>query len=276
MSTGRIKNCFARLSQEGRTGLIGFFMAGDPDPKTSRELIHGAIERGVDIIELGIPFSDPMADGKTIQAAGQRALQGGQTVKKTLKLAARIRKKHPHTPLLLMGYYNPIYHYGVERFLTDMTKADLDGLIIVDTPPEEDQEICLPAKKAGIDFIRMATPTSNPDRLKKITNNADGFLYYISVAGITGTQYAHSDDTSKAMAHLRNFTNLPIAAGFGIRHRDQIKQLCGKADAIVIGSAIIDELAYSLDKQGHAQPHTLRYTLDFIEKLAEAVRNGAK
>ncbi len=235
----RIERKFAALRAEGRKAFVSYIMAGDPDLETSLALMRGLPAAGVDVIELGIPFTDPMADGPTIQLAGQRALEGGQTLRKTLDMVAAFRKGDDATPVVLMGYYNPIYSRGVERFLADATAAGVDGLIVVDLPPEEDEELCIPAQRAGLNFIRLATPTTDAKRLPKVLQNTSGFLYYVSITGITGAAAAHASDVAPEVARIKSATELPVVVGFGIRSPETAKAIAGVADGAVVGTAIV-------------------------------------
>src|SRR5271165_5788992 len=231
----RIAKCFSALREEGRGGLVTYLTAGDPDPNTSARLLAGLAGAGADLIEIGMPFSDPMADGPVIQEAGQRALQQGMTLRRTLALVRELRRADDTTPIVLMGYYNPIYRYGAEAFAGDAVAAGVDGVIVVDLPPEEDAELTGPARAAGLDFVRLATPTSDDKRLPKIVEHASGFLYYVAIAGITGTRSAESADVKSAVTRLRRFTRLPIAVGFGIRTPEQAAAVARAADAAVVG-----------------------------------------
>ena len=275
MSSGdRIQSTFSRLKKEGRAGLVTFITAGDPDPKTSQQLMAQLPDAGSDIIELGMPFSDPMADGPTIQAASLRALKGGMTLAGTLELAAEFRKRHPDTPLILMGYYNPIYIYGNDRFIADALAAGVDGLIIVDLPPEEDTELCLPAKDAGLKFIRLVTPTSDETRLPAILAEASGFVYYVSVLGITGTKSAAGDSISAAYQRIRSQTDLPIVAGFGIRTPAQAAEAAALTDGAVVGSAVVDIIAKTLadTPQEGIKDDIVQKVATFVGELAIAIR----
>src|SRR6187401_2571102 len=236
----RIDARFAELQKQGRSAFVTFLMAGDPDPATSLAIIKALPKAGADIIEIGMPFTDPMADGLAIQAAGLRALKGGQTLRKTLQLVREFRKSEADTPLVLMGYYNPIYIYGVDKFLVDAKAAGVDGLIIVDLPPEEDDELCIPALKAGLNFIRLATPTTDDKRLPAVLANTSGFVYYVSIAGITGAAAADSKVVGEAVARIKRHTRLPICVGFGIRTPEAARAIAEKADGSVVGTALID------------------------------------
>jgi tryptophan synthase alpha chain len=272
---GRIARRFDELGAAGRGGLVTFVTAGDPDIETSRRIVLGLPAAGADLIEIGMPFSDPMADGPAIQAASQRALRAGASMIKTLELVRAFREHDDATPLVLMGYYNPIYIYGVERFLADATDAGVDGLIVVDLPPEEDDELCLPALDAGINWIRLATPTTDDRRLPKVLSNTSGFVYYISILGITGTRSALEGEVVAAVERLRRHTELPIAVGFGIKTPEMAASIAGVADAAVVGSAIVDRIAKRLDDDGGAAPDLVDDVLSFVGELAAGVRGGA-
>ncbi|MGR3571286.1 tryptophan synthase subunit alpha [Brevirhabdus sp.] len=239
----RIDAKFAELRQAGRKAFVAYVMAGDPDYDTSLEVIKGLPGAGVDIIELGMPFTDPMADGPTIQLAGQRALAGGQTLEKTLQMARELRRGDDTTPIVMMGYYNPIYSRGVDRFLRDAKEAGIDGLIVVDLPPEEDSELCVPAQAAGLNFIRLATPTTDDDRLPMVLRNTSGFVYYVSITGITGAAAAEAADVAPEVARIKAKTDLPVIVGFGIRTPESAEAIAGVADGAVVGSAIVAEIA---------------------------------
>ncbi len=239
----RIDAKFAELNAAGKKAFVTYVMAGDPDVETSLEVIKGLPAAGVDIIELGLPFTDPMADGPTIQLAGQRALEGGMTLNKTLDIAREFRKGDDKTPLVLMGYYNPIYSHGVDKFLVDSKAAGIDGLIVVDLPPEEDSELCLPAQAAGLNFIRLATPTTDAARLPKVLQNTSGFVYYVSITGITGAAAAQAADVAPEVARMKAATDLPIIVGFGVRTPENARDIAGVADGTVVGSAIVEKIA---------------------------------
>ncbi|WP_430447935.1 tryptophan synthase subunit alpha [Rhodophyticola sp.] len=239
----RIDDTFARLKAEGKKAFVAYVMAGDPDYETSLEVIKGLPGAGVDIIELGLPFTDPMADGPTIQLAGQRALEAGQTLEKTLQMARELRKTDDKIPIVMMGYYNPIYSRGVARFLTDAREAGIDGLIVVDLPPEEDKELCIPAQEAGLNFIRLATPTTDDARLPKVLQNTSGFVYYVSITGITGAAEAQAGDVGPEVARIKAQTDLPVIVGFGIKTPEASEAIAGVADGAVVGSAIVGEIA---------------------------------
>ena len=270
--TGRIDRRFAALKEEGRAGLVTFITAGDPDDATSLEILHALPAAGADIIELGMPFTDPMADGPAIQQASERALRAGQTMAKTLDMVRDFRRRDPDTPLVLMGYYNPVYVHGNERFLADAKEAGVDGLIIVDLPPEEDDELCLPAKRAGLDFIRLATPTTDARRLPAVLANASGFLYYVSVTGVTGTKEPDFTAVAHAVDAIRAHTDLPIAVGFGVKSPQQAATLAQSADAVVVGSALVSAIAASLDDAGRATAGTVGAVTDLVARLAAAIR----
>ena len=239
----RIDDTFARLRAEGRKAFVAYVMAGDPDEATSLEIVRALPAAGVDIIELGLPFTDPMADGETIQLAGQRALEAGMTLNKTLALARAFREGDDTTPIVMMGYYNPIYSHGVERFLVDAKAAGIDGLIVVDLPPEEDSELCLPAQAAGLNFIRLATPTTDDARLPKVLTNTSGFVYYVSITGITGAAEAQASDVAPEVARIKAHTDLPVIVGFGVKTPQTAQAIAGVADGTVVGSAIVAEIA---------------------------------
>jgi tryptophan synthase alpha chain len=271
--TTRIDRRFTDLAREGRAGLVTFLMAGDPDYDTSLALLSALPKAGADVLEIGMPFTDPMADGPAIQAAGLRALKGGQTLKKTLQLVRDFRKSEADTPIVLMGYYNPIYIYGVDRFLTDAKDAGVDGLIIVDLPPEEDAELCLPALKAGLNFIRLATPTTDDKRLPAVLANTSGFVYYVSITGITGSATPNATRVSDAVARIKRHTMLPVAVGFGVRSAQNARDIAQGADAVVVGSALIDKLRESLDPQGKATAGTVKAVTTLASELADGVRS---
>jgi tryptophan synthase alpha chain len=273
MST-RIESRFAELKAEGRAGLVVFVTAGDPDYQTALDLVKALPAAGADAIELGMPFTDPMADGPAIQASSLRALKSGQTMKKTLAFVQEFRASDRKTPIVLMGYYNPIYSYGVDAFLKDALAAGVDGLIIVDLPPEEDAELCLPALKAGLNFIRLATPTTDDHRLPTVLKNTSGFVYYVSIMGITGTKSASDAEVAKAVQRLKRHTDLPVAVGFGIRKADQARAVAGQADAAVVGSAVVSRIADSLDAGGKPKPGLKEHVLELVRELAAGVRSA--
>jgi tryptophan synthase alpha chain len=273
---GRIERRFAALKEANRAGLVTYLCAGDPDPQTSAELIAGLPEAGADVIEIGMPFTDPMADGPTIQAGSLRALKAGMTLAGTLELVRGFRRRDAETPVVLMGYYNPIYHYGAERFLDEAKAAGVDGLIVVDLPPEEDDELCLPALAKGLSFIRLATPTTDDRRLPKVLSNTSGFIYYVSMTGITGVGAPVVVRVGQAVERLRRHTSLPVAVGFGIRTGDQAAEIARIADAAVVGSALVDRIAGSLDEQGRARPGLVRALHEQVEALALGVRGARR
>jgi len=273
-SGGRIARRFAALRQEGRAGLVTFVTGGDPDLASSARILAGLPDAGADLIELGMPFSDPMADGPSIQAAGYRALKAGTTLRLVLELAAGFRKRDRDTPLILMGYYNPIYSYGVNRFAADAAAAGVDGVIVVDLPPEVDAELREPAIAAKLELIRLATPTTDAARLPRVLDGAGGFLYYVAVAGVTGTKHATIGDIETAVARLRRSTDLPIAVGFGIRDPQAAGAVACHADAAVVGSAIVDRIARGVDADGRASPDLVEQVLDFVASLAAGVRGA--
>ncbi|MDH3694249.1 MAG: tryptophan synthase subunit alpha [Gammaproteobacteria bacterium] len=247
-SESRLTECFTSLKANKQNGLVTFLTAGDPDPETSFQILHGLPQAGADVLEIGMPFSDPMADGPAVQAANLRALQAGMTLAKTLEMVQRLREENGQTPIVLMGYFNPIYRYGVEHFVHDAKYAGVDGLIIVDLPAEEDDELCHPAMTAGINWIRLLTPTTSAERLPAVLKNASGFAYYVSIAGITGTRSAAIDTVANALSGIRKQTSLPLAVGFGIRTPEQVKAINRVADAAVVGSALIDQIAAHVEQ----------------------------
>ena len=263
---GRIEKRFAALQAENRAGFVSFIMAGDPDQTTAQAILNGLPGAGVDIIELGMPFTDPMADGPSIQAAGLRALKAGQTLKKTLSMVRTFRESDQDTPVILMGYYNPIHHYGVEPFIADAGEAGVDGLIIVDLPAEEDAELCVPALEGGVRFIRLLTPTTDDARLGRVLENTSGFLYYVSVTGITGAATGATDAVQTARQRFAAKSDLPVAVGFGIKTPDQAAAIARVADGVVVGSAIVDQIA--------ATPDKVDEILDFVGTLADGVRGA--
>jgi tryptophan synthase alpha chain len=273
-ATGRIAARFAALRREERAGLVTFLTAGDPDPATSAELLAGLPAAGADLIEVGMPFTDPMADGPSIQAASLRALAAGARMATTFELVRRVRAGDPDVPIVLMGYYNPVYAYGSGRFLADAGAAGVDGLIVVDLPPEEDAELCLPARAAGLDFVRLATPTTDDKRLPAVLENTSGFIYYVSVAGITGQKAAVAERVAPEVARIKRHTRLPVAVGFGIREPAGAAEIARVADAVVVGSALIDLLARHLDGDGRATPGLVPAVHGRVRALAEAVRGA--
>ena len=271
----RIDRRFAELKTEGRAALVTFLTAGDPDPETSLALVRALPAAGADVIELGMPFTDPMADGPAIQMSSQRALKAGQTLKKTIELVRAFRGSDDATPLVLMGYYNPIYVYGVDRFLRDAKSAGVDGLIIVDLPPEEDGELCLPALKAGLNFIRLATPTTDDKRLPAVLANTSGFVYYVSITGITGAATPDAEKVAAAVARIKRHTKLPVAVGFGVRTAEQAAGIASGADGVVVGSALVSVLKGSLDPNDKATEKTVSGVVDLVAALARGVRGAS-
>lgn len=271
MST-RIDARFAQLKSEDRAALVTFIMCGDPDFATCSDILKALPQAGADVIELGMPFTDPMADGPSIQAAGLRALKAGATLKKTLQVVRDFRAGDNATPLVLMGYYNPIYIYGVDQFLKDAKEAGVDGLIIVDLPPEEDDELCLPALKAGLNFIRLATPTTDDNRLPVVLTNTSGFVYYVSITGITGAASADAAKVGEAVARIKRHTQLPVCVGFGVKNADNARAIGAVADGVVVGSAIIDALRATLDADLRATSASVKAVTDLVASLASGVR----
>ena len=270
----RIDARFAALKREGRAGLITFVMAGDPDPDTSAAILKALPEAGADVIEIGMPFTDPMADGPAIQAAGLRALRSGQNLAKTLELVRDFRSSDIATPVVLMGYYNPIYIYGVARFLADAKAAGVDGLIVVDLPPEEDAELCLPALRAGLNFIRLATPTTDDKRLPAVLANTSGFVYYVSITGITGAAAPDAGLVVEAVQLIKRHTDLPVAVGFGVRDAASAAAIAQGAEAVVVGSALVEKVRLSLNAAGKATPATVAAVTALVAQLAAGVRNA--
>lgn len=273
-SDSRITRCFEALRAEGQGGLVTFVTAGDPDAETSLQILRGLPAAGADIIELGMPFSDPMADGPAIQASSQRALKAGQTLARTLEMVAAFRRDDDRTPLVLMGYYNPIYIYGVERFVTDAKAAGVDGVIVVDLPPEENEELRRPAERAGLSIILLVAPTTTDHRLPVVVEHASGFIYYVAVAGVTGTASAAASDVAAAVARIQRRTALPVAVGFGIKTRQQAAEIAAVADAAVVGSALVSRIAENLDGGGAAGAAAVDAALAFVRDLAAGVRAG--
>jgi tryptophan synthase alpha chain len=271
----RIDTRFAETAREGRAALVTFVMGGDPDLETSLALLKALPEAGADLIELGMPFTDPMADGPAIQAAGLRAL-AKTTLTKVLALVANFRKSDAATPLILMGYYNPIYIYGVSRFLVDAKAAGVDGLIVVDLPPEEDSELCLPALEAELDFIRLATPTTDDARLPAVLAHTAGFVYYVSITGITGAATPDYGKVGAAVARLKQHTDLPVAVGFGVKNAEDAAAIAKVADGVVVGSALVDALRKSLDEEGRATSASVAAVTDLVRDLAAGVRKAAR
>ena len=272
--SNRFDTLFARLADEGRPALVTYFMGGDPDYETSLDIMRALPDAGADIIELGMPFSDPMADGPAIQMAGQRALKGGQTLAKTIAMAKAFRQHNADTPIVLMGYYNPIYIYGVERFLADAKAAGIDGLIIVDLPPEMDAELCLPALEAGISFIRLATPTTDDKRLPAVLANTSGFVYYVSMTGITGQAIANTSAVGEAITRIKAHTPLPVCVGFGVKTAEQAHIIGRDADGVVVGTAIVQAIVNSLDADGQATADTVAAVATLVRGLAAGVRSS--
>src|SRR5438105_9310425 len=276
MSITRIDRKFAALKAEGRAALVTFITAGDPEPETSLAILQALPAAGADVIELGMPFTDPMADGPAIQLSSQRALKSGQTLRKTLDMVRAFRRANNDVPIVLMGYYNPIYIYGVDRFLTDAKDAGVDGLIVVDLPPEEDEELCLPALQAGLHFIRLATPTTDDRRLPAVLANTSGFVYYVAITGITGTATPDPAKVSAAIARIKRHTSLPVAVGFGVRTAEQAAVIAAGADGVVVGSALVDALRASLDGEGNATAGTVEAVAGVVSSLAQGVRGSSQ
>jgi len=272
--TTRIDRRFASLKREGRAGLVTFVTAGDPDYVTSLAIVKAAPAAGADVVELGMPFTDPMADGPAVQASSLRALKAGQTLRKTLDLVRAFRAGDDDTPIVLMGYYNPIYIYGVDRFLTDAVSAGVDGLIVVDLPAEEDDELCVPALKAGLNFIRLTTPTTDDKRLPVVLANTSGFVYYVSITGITGAATPEFGRVAQAVARLKRHTDLPIAVGFGVKNAEHARAIAQGADGVVVGSALVEAVRTSLDADGKATAKTVPAVIDLIASLAAGVRGA--
>jgi tryptophan synthase alpha chain len=274
VETGRIDRRFAALKKEGRAALVTFTMAGDPDYATAVAILKALPKAGADIIELGMPFTDPMADGPAIQAAGLRALKAGQTTQKTLAAVREFRERDDSTPLVLMGYYNPLYIYGVDRFLTDAKAAGVDGLIVVDLPPEEDSELCLPAMKTGLNFIRLATPTTDEKRLPAVLTNTSGFVYYVSITGITGAAAPDTSKVTAAVARIKRHTSLPVCVGFGVRTADHARAIAVGADGVVVGSALVEAVRQSLGPESKPTPASIAAVTDLVRTLAAGVRGA--
>jgi tryptophan synthase alpha chain len=271
----RIDRRFAELKERGRSGLVTFITAGDPDFATSLKLLQALPKAGADIVELGMPFSDPMADGPAIQASSTRALRAGQTMVKTLAMVKSLRENDKTTPIVLMGYYNPIYIHGVDRFLKDAVAAGVDGLIVVDMPPEEDAELRPPANEAGLNFIRLATPTTDAKRMPAVLANTSGFVYYVSIAGITGTAAPDLVDVSAHVGRIKAATEIPIAVGFGVKTKEQVSAIAKLAEGVVVGSALVTAIAQSLDAESNATTETGPKVLALVEQLASALRKPA-
>src|SRR5215831_1833524 len=274
--TTRIDIRFAELKAQGRAALVTFLTAGDPDGETSLALIKALPKAGADVIELGMPFTDPMADGPAIQASSQRALKAGQTLKKTLAMVRAFRKADGATPIVLMGYYNPIYVFGVDRFLAEAKAAGVDGLIVVDLPPEEDEELCLPALKTGLNFIRLATPTTDDARLPAVLANTSGFVYYVSITGITGAAAPDPTKVTAAVERIKRHTKLPVAVGFGVRTAEQAGAIAAGADGVVVGSALVNALKASLDRDDKATAKTVTVVVNLVAELARGVRGARR
>jgi len=274
--TTRIDKRFSELRSEGRAALVTFLMCGDPDLDTSLQLIRALPGAGADVIEIGMPFTDPMADGPSIQAAGLRALKAGGSMIRTLEVVTAFRRDNDHTPIVLMGYYNPIYVYGVERFLRDAKVAGVDGLIVVDLPPEEDAELCIPALQAGLNFIRLATPTTDEKRLPKVLTNTSGFVYYVSITGVTGAATPDYSKVSQAVQRIKAHTDLPVAVGFGVKNAQSAQSIAAHADGVVVGSALIDALKGSLDADDHATAATVTAVTSLVSEIAGGVRAARK
>lgn len=272
----RIDIRYKELGREGRAGLVTFITGGDPDYDTSLAILKALPKAGADIIEVGVPFTDAMADGPPIQASSLRALAAGQSLKKTIAMVREFRAGDNATPIVLMGYYNPIYIYGVDKFLKDAKEAGVDGLIVVDLPPEEDEELCLPAMKAGINFIRLATPTTDDKRLPAVLKNTSGFVYYVSIAGVSGAATPQTSNVIDAVARIKKHTNLPIAVGFGLKTPEHARSIAMGADAAVVGSALVEAVRTSLDEKGRATGKTVNAVTDLVSALAEGVRSARR
>jgi tryptophan synthase alpha chain len=274
--TTRIETRFAALKSEGRAALVTFVTAGDPDTETSLAIVKALPAAGADVIELGMPFTDPMADGPAVQAAGLRALTAGQTMRKTLALVRDFRAGDDATPIILMGYYNPIYIYGVDKFLVDAKAAGVDGFIVVDLPAEEDDEFCIPALKAGFNFIRLATPTTDDKRLPVVLKNTSGFVYYVSITGITGAATPDPAKVKEAVVRIKRHTDLPVAVGFGVKTAEDARAIAEGADGVVVGSVLVDAVRKSLDEPGNSVPATVKAVTDLVAELAAGVRAAKK
>ena len=267
----RLETRFEDLAQQGKTGFVAFLTAGYPDFDTCLGLLRALVQKGVDVLEVGMPFTDPMADGPAIQTSSLRALEAGQTMKRTLELVRLFRAEDETTPIVLMGYYNPVYQYGVENFLRDAKQSGVDGLIVVDLPPEEDDELCLPALDAGLNFIRLATPTTDDRRLPKVLENTSGFVYYVSIAGITGAESPESVQVAEAVARIKQHTPLPVAVGFGINTPQQARSIAKTADAVVVGSAIVRAVEDGLDDEGVLTPEGFEGVVSIVSEIAQGV-----
>lgn len=274
--TTRIEACFARCRAEGRAALVTYVMAGDPDPETSLAILKALPQAGADIVEFGLPFTDPMADGPAIQAAGRRALEAGQTTARTLDLVRRFRQGDAHTPVILMGYYNPIHSCGVARFLAEAEAAGVDGFIVVDLPPEMDEEMCLPALQAGLAFVRLATPTTDEKRLPAVLRNTSGFLYYVSITGVTGAATPDFGQVAAAVARIKRQTDLPVVVGFGVKRAEHAAAVARAADGVVVGSALVEAVRASLDPEGRATAGTAEAVSALVRDLAAGVRSAAR
>lgn len=274
--TTRIDRRFAKCAAEGRAALVTFVMCGDPDLDTSLAIIKALPGAGADVLEIGMPFTDPMADGPSIQAAGLRALKSGGSMRNTLRVVSDFRKADADTPIVLMGYYNPIYVYGVDRFLADAKVAGVDGLIIVDLPPEEDVELCVPALKAGVNFIRLATPTTDDKRLPAVLRNTSGFVYYVSINGITGAAIPDYSKVASAVSRIKKHTSLPVAVGFGVKNAQSAAEIAAHADGVVVGSALIDALKKSLDENDHATNGTVEAVANLVREIASGVKGARR
>src|SRR3954470_15581289 len=274
--TTRIDTRFAALKAQERAALVAYLTAGDPDAETSLAIVKALPAAGADLIELGMPFTDPMADGPAVQAAGLRALNAGATMMRTLDLVRAFRKGDDATPIVLMGYYNPIYIYGVEKFLVDAKAAGIDGLIVVDLPPEEDEELCIPAMKAGLNFIRFATPTTDEKRLPAVLKNMSGFVYYVSITGITGAATPDFAKVRHAVAEFKRHTDLPVAVGFGVKTAEHARAVAEGAEAVVVGSALVEAVRQSLDEPGKATASTVKAVTDLVAQLATGIRRARK
>ncbi|MAM11075.1 MAG: tryptophan synthase subunit alpha [Rhizobiaceae bacterium] len=272
--TERMEKRFAALKAEGRPALITYFMGGDPDFDTSLEIMKALPKAGADVIELGMPFSDPMADGPAIQMAGLRALKGGQTLEKTLELARQFRRQDADTPIVMMGYYNPIYIYGVERFVEAALEAGIDGLIIVDLPPEMDNELCIPALEKGLNFIRLATPTTDEKRLPTVLRNTSGFVYYVSMNGITGSALPDPSRVGAAVSRIKAHTDLPVCVGFGVKTAEHARLIGAAADGVVVGTAVVNQIAGTLDANGKGSRDTVDAVATFVRGLSSGVRDA--
>jgi tryptophan synthase alpha chain len=274
--TKRLAARFAELARQDRAALVTFVTAGDPDIETSAAILAGLPKAGADVIEIGIPFTDPMADGPAIQAAGLRALRAGMTLAKAIDLVRDFRRGDDTTPIVMMGYFNPIFIYGVERFLVDAKSAGVDGLIVVDLPPEEDDELCLPALEAGLNFIRLATPTTDDKRLPAVLRNTSGFVYYVSITGITGSRTPDFSEVATAVSRIKRHTELPVCVGFGVKTAEHASAIARGADGVVVGSALVDTVRRTLDEDGRATATTIAAVLDLVADIAEGTRAGRR